>query len=178
MPIKLQYQVTDDELAKPDRAAIEAGTREPRLLKLLETMKQKRTQLTSLSERVQNLTLRQQDGLFYELQSQSATFKWQKPDQFYGDVTGPMHMCNDFRIGSDGQRWWWHGESFHSTKFVVCPAKEMRELNVSICDPFGLTDKTPANAATDIELKYIGASKVGGAKCLQLEAWQIDRIPK
>ena len=53
-------------------------------------MKQKRTQLTSLSERVQNLTLRQQDGLFYELQSQSATFKWQKPDQFYGDVTGPM----------------------------------------------------------------------------------------
>jgi hypothetical protein len=178
MPIKLQYQVSGEELAKPDRAAIEAGTREPRLLKLLETMKQKQTQLTSLSERVQNLMLHQQDGLFYELRSQSATFKWQKPDQFYGDATGPMTMCIDFRIGSDGQRWWWHNESAYSTNFVVCPAKEMHELNVSICDPFDLTDKTPANAATDIGLKYIGVSKVGGTKCLQLEAWQIDRIPK
>jgi hypothetical protein len=177
MPIKLQYQVSGEELAKADRETIEAGTKEPRLLELMETMKQERMQLTSLAERVQNLMLFQKDGLFYRLQSQSATFKWQKPDQFYGDATGPMLMCTDFRIGSDGQRWWWHNESAHWTKFIVCPVEEMHELNVSICDPFDLTRMTPAAAATKLGLNYAGVCKIGGADCLQVEAWQIDRIP-
>ena len=178
MPIKLQYQVSDEELAKAGREKIEAGAKERSLLELLETMKQKRMQLTSLSEHVQNLMLFQKDGLFYELQSQSATFKWQKPDQYYGDATGPMTMCTDFRIGSDGQRWWWHAESANSTNFVVCPAKEMHELNVSICDPFDLTHMAPAAAATKLGLNYAGVCKIGGADYLQVEAWRIDRIPE
>ena len=102
-PIKLQYQVSGEELAKADREKIEAGAREPRLLDLLKTMKQKRRQLTSLAERVQNLMLFQKDGLFYELQSQSATFKWQKPDQYYGDATG--HHGNVYRLSD------WFGRS-------------------------------------------------------------------
>jgi hypothetical protein len=178
MPIKLQYQVSDEELAKDDREKMEAGAREPRLLNLLETMKKKRTKLTSLAERVQDLTLFQKDGLFYELRSQSATFKWQKPDQYYGDVTDIMSMCTDFRIGSDGQRWWWHDESYNSTNLVVCSAKEMRELNISICDPFDLTEETPAKAANELGLNYAGFSKVGAAGCFQVEAWQINRMQK
>jgi hypothetical protein len=175
-PVKLQYQVSGEELAKGDREKIEAGAGEPRLLELLETMKQKRIQLTSLAERVQNLMLCQKDGLFVQLQSQSAAFKWQKPDQYYGDATGPMLMCSDFRIGSDGQRWWWHEESANSTNFVVCPAKEMRKLNISICDPFDLTRETPAVAATELGLNYAGICKVGAVNYLLVEAWQIDRI--
>jgi Peptidase family S41/Tricorn protease C1 domain len=177
-PVNLQYQVSDEELAKADREKIEAGTAEPRLLDLLETMKQKRMQLTSLSERVQDLTLSQKDGLFYELRSQSATFKWQKPDQYYGDATGPMLMCNDFRIGSDGQHWWWHNESARWTLFIVCPVAEMHELNVSICDPFDLTHMTPTAAATKLGLNYAGVCKVVAADCLQVEAWQIVRLSK
>ena len=57
-PIKLQYQVSEEELAKADREKIESGAKEPRLLDLLETMKQNRMQLTSLAERVQNLDTR------------------------------------------------------------------------------------------------------------------------
>jgi hypothetical protein len=178
MPIKLQYQVSDEELAIADRVKIEAGTKEPSLLELLETMKQKRMQLTSLAERVQNLMLFQKDGLFYELQSQSATFKWQKPDQYYGDVTDIMSMCTDFRIGSDGQRWWWHEESANTTNFVVCPVKEMHELNISICDPFDLTHMTPAAAALELGLNYVGVSNAGVTDYPLLEAWKVDRIPE
>jgi hypothetical protein len=176
-PIELEYQVSDEELAKADREKSEAGAKEPRLLKLLENMKHKRMQLTSLAERVQNLTLNQKDGLFIKLQSQSATFKWQKPDQFYGDATGLM-LCSDFRIGSDGQRWWWHMEYADGTKFVVCPAKEMHEWNISICDPFDLIHETPAVAAAELGLNYVGVSKVGDADYLLVEAWQVERIPE
>jgi hypothetical protein len=177
-PIKLQYQVSEEELAKADREKIQAGAKEPRLLDLLETMKQKRMQLTSLAERVQDLQLRRKDGLFVGLKSQSATFKWQKPDKFYGDATEPMLSCSDFRIGSDGQRWWWHVESDSSTEFIVCPAKEMRELNISICDPFDLNHETPAVAAAKLGLNYAGVAKIGVADCLLMEAWQIEENPE
>ena len=176
-PIKLQYQVSGEELAKADREKMDAGAKNPRLLDLLKTMKQKRMQLTSLAERVQNLMLFQKDGLFYELQSQSATFKWQKPDQYYGDATGPMFSCSDFRIGSDGQHWWWHHESSSGANFVLCATNEMQGLNISICDPFDLTDETPTAAATELGLNYAGFSKLDAANCLQMEAWQIERIP-
>jgi hypothetical protein len=155
-----------------------ADIRDQRLLDLLKIMKQKRTQLTSLAERVQDLTLDQKDGLFYELRSQSATFKWQKPDQYCGDVTDIMSMCTDFRIGSDGQRWWWHNESARWTNFIVCPVEEMHKLNVSICDPFDLTHETPTAAATKLGLNYAGVCKVGIAGCLQVEAWQVVRLSK
>jgi hypothetical protein len=141
-------------------------------------MKQKRGQLVSLAERVQSLTLAQRDGLFCQLQSQVATFKWQNPDQFYGDATGPMLMCTDFRIASDGRQCWWHAQSANDTNFIVCPATDVGELNVSICDPFDLTRRAPAVAAARLRLKYDRAVKLGAADCFQLEAWQIVRIPK
>ncbi len=138
-PIKFSYQVSGEELAKADREKMNASAAEPRLLKLLATMKQSRTQLTSIAEHVQTLLLFQKDGVFCVLRSQGSTFKWQQPDLFYVDATEPMLMCSDFRMGSDGQRWWWHDESIYGTNFDVCPAKEMHELNIAICDPFNLT---------------------------------------
>lgn len=176
-PINLQYQVSDEELGKAEQEKIETGTRNPRLLNLLETMKQKHAQLTSLSERVQRLTLVQNDALFIELQSRSGTFKWQKPDQFYGDATDFMYGCADFRIGSDGQRWWWHYQSAADTNysFVVCPAKEMHELNISICDPFDLVHKTPSLAAAHLGLNYAGNPNAASDDCPVVNAWQINR---
>jgi hypothetical protein len=176
-PIKLQYQVLEEELAKADREKIEAGAKEPRLLDLLESIKQKRMQLASLAERVQNLDLEQKDGLFVGLQSKSSTFKWQKPNQYYGDVSDVM-ACSDFRISSDGQSWWWHIESVFSNKFIVCPAKDMHELNVSICDPFDLLNSSPAAVATKRGLNYAGTAKIGNADCHVVEAWQLFIIPE
>jgi hypothetical protein len=176
-PVKLQYQVSGEEFAEADREKTEAGAREPHLLELLGTMKQERRQINSIAERVQTLMLQQRNGLFFELQSQSAAFKWQKPDQYYGDATGPMLTCSDFRIGSDGQRWWWHEESFYDTNLVVCPVKEMHELNITLDDPFDLSDLTLVVAAAQLGLKYAGLAKFRAVDCFQVEAWHIDRIP-
>ncbi len=175
-PIALRFQVTDDDLTREQAGKASADAKDPRLLALLETMKQKRMQLTSLAERVQTLSLAQNEGLFHSLRSDGATFKWQKPDQYYGDATGPMGMCLDFRLGSDGQRWWWHGENVRSGKFIVCPAKEMKELNVTLDDPFDLTELAPSNAAVQLKLKYAGPAPGGAANCVQVESWRVERI--
>ena len=53
----------------------------------------------------------------------------------------------------------------------------MHELNISICDPFDLTQETPAVAATKRGLNYAGVVKVGVANCFQVEDWQIYRMP-
>jgi hypothetical protein len=175
-PIKLQYQVSNEELSQEEREKIDASVSDPSLLALLETMKEKRRQLASLAERVQTLFLMQRNGLFWELQSESSTFKWCKPDQFYCDVTGPILNCSDFRIGSDGQRWWWHDESDYATNFNVCPAKEINELNIALSDPFDLTRLTPALAASQRKLKFDGVSKSEASGCFQFEAWHTSRI--
>ena len=177
-PIRLQYKVSGEELAKADRERMEADAREPQLLKLLETMKQKRLQITSLAERVQDLMLIQKDGLFYELESQCAIFKWQKPDQFYCDITGPMLTCSDCRLGSDAQRCWWHDESVFDTNFSVFPAKEIEKLSMAISDPFGLSHMTSSNAAAQLRVKYDGRVKSGGADYYQMEAWHMGEISK
>jgi len=91
-PIKLSYQVSGEELAKADREKMNASAAEPRLLKLLATMKQSRTQLTSIAEHVQTLLLFQKDGVFCVLRSQGSTFKWQQPDVFYVDATDSVNV--------------------------------------------------------------------------------------
>jgi hypothetical protein len=175
-PMDLQYQVSDEELGKSDREKMETGTRNPRLLNLLETMKQKRAQLTSLSEKVQDLSLARNDSSFIELQSRSATFKWQKPDQFSGDATDFMPGCDDARMGSDGRRCWWRCQLSDDTNgsFFVCPAKEMDELNISICDPFDLARQTPSVAAARRDLNFAGNPDAAGDALPVVSGWQIN----
>ncbi|HWI59415.1 MAG TPA: hypothetical protein VNZ22_19460, partial [Bacillota bacterium] len=150
------------------------AAKEPRLLELLESMRQKRLALRSLAERVQNLSLQQDHGLFTSLESKSASFKWQKPDRFYADASQAMLSCTAFRIGCDGQNWWWH----IGDKLTVCPTGDMHTLNVSLSDPFELTRKTPAKAALDWELAYVGLAKAGGADFHVVETWSAHDLTR
>ncbi len=136
---QLQYQVSEEELAKADQEKIEAGAKEPRLLDLLETMKQKRSNSLRSPNASRTSSSGQKDGLFVGLQSQVRDLQMAETRSVLWRCLGDHVMCSDFRIGSDGQSWWWHIESARSNKFVVCPAKEMHELDISICDPFDLT---------------------------------------
>jgi len=177
-PIKLEYQVTGEELATADREKMESDAGELKLLKLLGTMKQNRAQVTSLEERVQTLMLFQKDGVFFRLQSQSAAFKWQKPEQVYVDATGTMLLCADFQMGSDGGNWWWHDESIYETNFVIYPKKEIQKTDIAVGDPFGLTRKTPSEAAAQRELKFDGLSRIGDIDYFQVEGWHLGSMSK
>jgi hypothetical protein len=173
-PIKLNYQVTGEERAAAEVARTKAGSENPDLLALLDTMRQKRAQLTSLAERVQSLSLSRDAGAFTRLESKSASFRWQQPDQFYGDASQEMLSCAGFRIGSDGENWWWHYAGQNRTKLVVCPVKDMQTRNVSLCDPFDLLHRAPGKAASELGLRLLGRNTGGKTDARLLEAWDLS----
>jgi len=173
-PVKIDYRVSETEFSRADRKKIEVAAKEPRLLAVLDDLRQKRQRLTSVAERVQNLDLGIKDNLFTSLKSQSAIFKWQQPGQFYADISEVMLSCEAFRIGSDGQSWWFHGESNNGKELQACPVKEMHEVDSSICDPFDLAGKTPAQVAKERGLRYLGLTNRNGTECHALEAWSVS----
>jgi hypothetical protein len=175
--VKLDYDVSETELSQPEQEKIAAGITDPKLLDLLQTMKEQRSRITSLAERVQTLHLYQEQGLFTRLRACGSTFNWQEPNQYYGDVSEAMLSCSDFRIGCDGRQWWWHLDSSRHTRFVACPTKEMGVLNISFCDPFKLTVKTPSAAAAELRLNYAGLAETRENRARLVEAWKINPFP-
>ncbi len=174
-PIRLNYRVTGERRAAAELAQTEADAKNPQLLALLEAMRQKRAELTSLTERVQSLSLFGMANAYTRLESQSAAFQWQQPDQFYADVSEAMLSCAAFRIGSDGENWWWHYEGPPGKcEVFVCPAKDMYTRNVSICDPFDLLQQTPAQAAAELSLRLVGSSHEGKPVGNLVEAWDVE----
>jgi len=170
-PVKLSYQTADEKIAADEREKTAAAAKAPPLLELLESVKRQRMQMTSVSERVQTLETGLSDGLFTSLESHYAIFKWQNPDRYYGDVSGRMHLWA-FRTGSDGRNWWFHRQLQTGTTLQACPVGDVRKVTVSFCDPFGLTSKTPAQAASDVGLRYAGVAQFEGSDCHLLEAWK------
>jgi len=173
-PVKLEYRVSETEFASADRKKIAAAAKDPRLLAVLDELKEKRQRLTSVAERVQNLELGIKDNLFNSLKSQSATFRWQQPGQFYADIGEIMLSCDAFRIGSDGQSWWFHAEWSNGKKLEACPVKEMHEVDSLFCDPFELGRKASGQAAKDRGLRYTGLGNHNGVECHALDAWNVS----
>jgi hypothetical protein len=173
-PIRVEYQVAEEEFSKTDGAKIEAGTKDKRLLDLLAVMKQKRAQLTSLAERVQTLELRSDRGLLVGIESRSASFKWAKPACFYADASQEMLSCRVFTIGCDGQEWWWHT----GKELVRCPMEQMDTVNASLSDPFYLGSQTPAEAATASKLVYAGQVNLGGGDTEVVESWSPEGVTR
>lgn len=178
-PVSLRYNTSDAELSDEEQQKTAAQIQDARLQNLLSDMKAKRLQLTSVAERVQDMMLARAHnaGHFVEMDSTESAFKWQQPNQYFADVTAAMKMCSDFRIASNGKQWWWHVQPTVNSKvvFQICPVADMSELNISICDPFGLVVDTPINAARNLELNYVTASDPGNPDICRVQGWQIER---
>lgn len=177
-PVKVEYNVSDEELSAADRAKFAESAKNPDLLKALSSIKDSRDRLTSVAERIQTMLLSRDAGLITGLQAQSASYKWQKPDMYYADVTDMMMMCTAFKMGSDGKKWWHHLQSGGATNFVVCQVGDMQELDTSFCDPFNLMQETPQQAAARLDLSYRGAKTFPGGECWALEGWRLQRVPQ
>ena len=139
------------------------------LLTLLETMQRRRAQMTSLVEHAQT-TMQFHAGVFRSLCFMGATFKWQHPGQYYGDVAQIMGGGGLFRIGCDGQNWWWETGSAATPELVLCPTNAMQLPDISIADPFGLAADPPAKAAQSLGLVYAGRTNLSGGDCYLVES--------
>jgi hypothetical protein len=173
-PVELEYQASEEKFSKEARDKFGNDAKNPLLLESLETMKKKRMEMTSLSERIQSVSLTMEEGLFVGMESKGSHFKWRQPGQFYGDVADNMMTARAFAVGCDGQNWWWHYESDAKVKLITCPVKEMHRADVSICDPFGLTAKSPTKAAAELNLSFAGVENRAGGDRQVFESWSLD----
>lgn len=143
----------DEPGLSPEQAASQ-------LLDLLVAVKRQRSQLTALSERVQELSQGRKGGWFVGLSSTGSSFKWQSPQHCFGDVSDIMG-CPAFRIGSDAEHCWMQDVNEARETVQVWPAKEVGRWELSFCDPFGLAGRTPAEAVGALGLKYSGLIRRG-----------------
>lgn len=81
----------------------------------------------------------------------------------------------EFRVGSDGTNWWWHYHSEKTNRLEMVPESEMR-ADVSICDPFGLTDRSPEETVETLQLKYHGLRKRGEKEAHLVDRWEATRF--
>jgi hypothetical protein len=125
------------------------------LLDLLAAMKRERLQIIALSERVQELSQTRKGGWFVALSSTGSTFKWQSPQRCFGDVSDIMG-CTTFRIGGDAEHCWMEYVNEAKETVEVCPSNEVGRWELSFCDPFDLTGKTPEEAVSSLGLEYNG----------------------
>lgn len=144
-----------------------SGSNAVRLLTLLEAMQRRRAQLTSLVEHAQLTTQYHGPGLRL-ISFQGTTFKWQRPSQYYGDVS--QIMGGPFRVGGDGTNWWWETGSAETPDLVLCPTNEMQLQDISLADPFGLELDSPAKAAQKLGLVYASLTNIAGADCYVVES--------
>jgi len=161
VPVAVSSRAVDHESASTN------GSDEQRLLSLLETMRRRRAEMTSLVEHAQELS--PSDGHWQRaLWAYGATFKWQRPSQYYGDLS--QIMGGLFRVGCDGRDWWWATGSAESPGLALCPTNGMQLLNASLADPFGLTTDAPDQAVKALGLVYGGITNLAGARCYRIEA--------
>lgn len=173
-PIPVRYRVSTTALGTPSRSEMLARARDPGLLAVLALMQQARTGMVSLAERVQVVEQFRRQGLFTCLNAQGAAFRTQAPGRFYGDVSQIMRSSRTFRVGCDGERWWFHWSGLQEERLTACPMNEMRSVETSFCDPFGLTACSPAQAAARLQLSYVGRTNVAGVDYHLIETWKVS----
>ncbi len=156
-PVELEFAASGLPHQGSDQQSVSMASTNPALLDLLGLMKQKRAELASVAERVEELSMEQCNGFFTRLRCTGSAFKWQQTGECYGDVSHVMG-CALFRIGADGRECWSQYQAFGEdvNNLESYPVKEVGEWDLSFCDPFELTRKTPAEAAAALGLGYAG----------------------
>jgi outer membrane lipoprotein-sorting protein len=112
---------------------------------------------------------------FNNIDAQTATFKWQGPDQVYADITGPMSMAGSFILGSDGQTCWLYSEDEKGKKRLDQTPAAKTEREIVLVDPFELAKRPVAEALAERGLVLESNAKLEGRSCYRIEIWDVNQ---
>jgi beta-lactamase regulating signal transducer with metallopeptidase domain len=174
-PVVLHYQAGTESIDAKYVTRAKAAAAAPKLQKLLGSMKEARARLHSGIETVQTIQLGQAKSAFNSLEAQTATFKWQGPDQVYADITAPMSMCKSFILGSDGRTCWLYSENEKGEKRLDQTPVATADQYSIILDPFGLANRSVQQTLAEAELVYASDATLEGRTCHRLEKWDVQQ---
>jgi hypothetical protein len=173
--VVLHYQTGTDSLDSRYVEQARTSAKNAALEKLLTSMKEARARVTSGEETVQTIRLGLSTNSFNTLEAQTATFKWQGPDQVYADITGPMMMARSFILGRDGENCWLYSEDQDGKKRLEETPAAKTAAAVLLLDPFELAKRPVAEALAERNLVLAGDAKLDGRACYRLETWEVNQ---
>ncbi len=175
-PVELRYQRSTRKFTAADESKLSTEAKKPELLRLLESMQERRHQIRFVDEKLQQLSMRGGHGVFRDIELATATFMWRPPNFCFADF-GELTMWGIFRLGADGTNWWIQFQANNRTNVTIGPMSEVGRWNISFCDPFGLTMVEPGIAAEKRYLKLLGLVKKNGESFHRVEAWSVRTFP-
>jgi outer membrane lipoprotein-sorting protein len=161
----VDYHTLKDGLSKDLMARFEKERQSSELRELLKKIKEARAGIFSLSEKV-NQTIDRGD---YK-KTESIVIRMNKGGRFLLDMNGMFK--NKWKIGCDGNQCWSYyvtgGKEDHLEKEAL---KDINEMNISICDLFGLNKKDVDKILRSNNLEYGGTSLCDGQQCYVIRSW-------
>ncbi len=174
-PVVLHYQTTTESLDSKYMERAKAAAKDPKLQKLLASMKDARARLHSGIETVQTISLGMSKNAFNSITAETATFKWQGTDQVYADITGPMSMPGAFILGSDGQNCWLYSENENGEKRLDQTPAAKTAKQILLLDPFDLAERSVQEALENRALVCASNAKLEGRACYRIESWDVSQ---
>jgi beta-lactamase regulating signal transducer with metallopeptidase domain len=173
-PVVLHYQAGAEALDSRYVERAKAAAKDPKLQKLLASMKEARARLKSGIETVQTIDLGMSKNAFNSIGAETATFKWQGADRVYADITGPMSMSRAFVLGSDGQTCWLYSEDEKGEKRLDQTAAAGTGREIVLVDPFELASRSVEEALEEQPLVWTSNARLEGRACCRVEKWDVN----
>jgi beta-lactamase regulating signal transducer with metallopeptidase domain len=174
-PVVLHYQTGTESLDSRYMKRAEAASKDPKLEKLLASMKEARARLNSGIETVQTISLQMSKNSFNNIEAETATFKWEGADRVYADITGPMSMTKAFILGSDGQTCWLYSENEKGEKRLDQTPAAKTESEIFLVDPFDLAKRPVEEALGQRGLVGLSSARLEGRPCYRVETWDVSQ---
>ena len=172
-PVVLHLQTDTASLDAKYVARARAAAKDAMLQKLFASMKEARARLSSGTETVQTISLSLEKSAFKSIEAQTATFKWQGPDQVYADISGPMSASGAFILGCDGQNCWLYSDDGEGKKRLDQTPAASAQRDVRVLDPFGLVNRSVEDALAGANVVLASNAKLDGRSCYRLEKWDV-----
>jgi hypothetical protein len=144
----------------------EKERKSPELLQLLKKIKDIRTDIYSLYEKINQS---------YEFgdynKTESIIIKMNKGGRFFVDMNGVFDI--NWQLGCDGNQCWHYYVTREKEEHLVKEnLRDINELNISICDLFGLNKNNIDEVLRANNLEYGGTILHDGRQCYIIRSWK------
>lgn len=172
-PIVVKYRTQRSIYSEALRKRIEQAGQSDKLLELVQRVRKARRELQSVSEEVRAAHSHGSHPSWYQsFEMQGARFQMQGEQKYLGIIDGIMRI--PFRVGSDGRTSWLRMKN----ERITLPAKEIKEKNVLLCDPFHSAGNEDAKRVIhDMKLEHLGEAIVRGRRCQHVRSWVTELRP-
>lgn len=164
-PVTLKYRTLRSPFSTDFKQTIEDQGKSKQLAELLAKIAAQSQKVKSVTETIQLSQTRGEAGWLNHFQTWEARFV-KHENRFFGDVSQGMRQT--WQIGGDGAQCWFRRQD----ALVECPAADLAEQNVILCDPFAAGQaKDLDQLIRDFQLEYLGEVELEGRRSHKLRSW-------